>query len=198
MLVDRRRLERTIQLYSKLGQQLLYLRFAVEAERIYSGKWAAKNVLAVSKLVEKHLVERFAANPESLRTMDRRLFEELIAEVFHRFGYDVRLTARTRDGGYDVVAVAPKDASVRYLVECKRPDPGNKIGVDPIRALYGVKNFESATGVILATTSYFSRDARRLVEKSSPSAGSTRSSWDFELRDYDGVVDWIMRTSRSG
>jgi hypothetical protein len=148
---------------------------------------APESVIAVAHLVERHLVERFAAAPESLRTMDRRLFEELIAEIFYRMGYAVTLTARTRDGGYDLLAVAPKDATVKYLVECKRPDVGNKVSVHPVRELYGVKNAENATAAILATTSYFSPDAHRWAEK---------CSWNLELRDYDGVVDWLTRAAR--
>ena len=51
---------------------------------------------------EADLIEHFALNPEEMREMPHRKFEELIAEIFSRFGYDVELTKQTRDGGTDI------------------------------------------------------------------------------------------------
>jgi hypothetical protein len=76
--------------------------------------------------LEKNLVQYFREHPAELRTMNRRLFEELVAEIFARFRYTVRLTKATRDGGYDVLAVHPHASDIRYLVECKRPEPGTR------------------------------------------------------------------------
>ena len=50
-------------------------------------------------------MERLGANPELLKDLSRRLFEEVIAEVFHALGYEVELTKRTRDGGNDIIAI---------------------------------------------------------------------------------------------
>jgi len=138
-------------------------------------------------LVERNLIEYFAERPDELKRIDRRLFEELTADVFRRFRYDVELTKATRDGGYDVLAVVPSDRSLRYLVECKRPDLGNKIGVRPVRELVGVRNIEKATAAILVTTAEFTPDARAI---------SGRCNWDLELRDFDGLMDWLKRTAR--
>ena len=43
-------------------------------------------ILTVSADVGARLVERYRHNPETLTTMDRREFEELVAEIFDRFG----------------------------------------------------------------------------------------------------------------
>ena len=48
-------------------------------------------------------------DPSQLCEIDRRVFEELVAELFDGFGYAVELTARTRDGGRDMIAVGQKD-----------------------------------------------------------------------------------------
>jgi HJR/Mrr/RecB family endonuclease len=44
--------------------------------------------------------------------LNRRLFEEFVAELFHEFGYEVELTKRTRDGGRDVIAIREAEAAV--------------------------------------------------------------------------------------
>jgi HJR/Mrr/RecB family endonuclease len=121
--------------------------------------------------------------PEHLRTIDRRQFEELVAELFDGFGYAVELTAMTRDGGRDIVAVSARDQlRVKYLIECKRPDPGNHFGVGVVRQLLGVVEDERATKGIVVTTTYFSPEARAL---------EMRNEWRLELKEHDQVIDWI-------
>jgi HJR/Mrr/RecB family endonuclease len=139
-------------------------------------------IITVSDLVGRRLVEHFLKHPEKMKTMDRRRFEELIAEVFAGFGYQVELTKQTRDGGRDIIAVKRREVETRYLIECKRPDPGHVIGVRPVRELFGVKQDEGATKAILATTAYFSRDALLFFD---------RHRWDLEPRDYDGIMSWL-------
>lgn len=141
-----------------------------------------KPILKVAGLVDRKIVQYFVAHPESMKGMDPRLFEELVAGIFDGFGYEVELTCRTRDGGRDVIAIKRKEAEVRYLIECKRPGPGRPIGIRPVRELYGVKCAERATKAILATTTYFTRDALLMFEN---------HRWELEPRDYTGIVDWL-------
>ena len=122
-------------------------------------------------------------DPKQLLVIDRRGFEEVVAEILSGLGYSVELTARTRDGGRDIVAIGLKDQiHAKYLVECKRPDPGNPVGVGIVRQLFGVVEDESATKGILVATTYFSADALAFEE---------RNRWRLELKDYDRVLDWI-------
>jgi hypothetical protein len=139
-------------------------------------------IIDVATAVDKKLIEHFAQHPEGLRTIDRRRFEELVAELFVGFGYIVELTARTRDGGRDVIAVRDREVRTRYLIECKRPDPGRVVGIRPVRELYGVKEDDRATKAILATTAYFSRDALLFFE---------RHKWELEPRDFKGLMEWV-------
>jgi restriction endonuclease Mrr len=111
-----------------------------------------------------------------------RQFEEFVAEPWQRFGYDVELTKRTRDGGHDVVAVGRLVASTRFLIECKRFDPSNKVGVSIVRQLHGVKTHERATKGILATTSYLTADAEEFIDD---------HYWELEARDHQGIIDWV-------
>ena len=120
--------------------------------------------------------------PDDLRVIDRRCFEELVAELFVGFGYEVELTRRTRDGGKDIVAIRRREVNSKYLIECKRPDPGNPIGISTVRELYGVKVDDGATKAILATTTYFTTDAKLFFDK---------HRWELEPRDFDDIHDWI-------
>lgn len=49
--------------------------------------------------------EKKPDHPEEMKTMNRRLFEEMIAELFDGFGFKVELTKKTRDGGRDIIAI---------------------------------------------------------------------------------------------
>jgi len=144
----------------------------------------AEASLNVSSAVTDKLIAYFAAHPAELRTMNRRLFEEFIAELWQGFGYEVELTAQTRDGGKDIIAVRNDVIQEKLLIECKRPNPGTILGVRTVRELLGVKTFEGATKAILATTAFFSNDAKLLFEK---------MRWELEGREFDGLQDWIRK-----
>lgn len=141
-----------------------------------------KSIVVVSDLVGKKLIVYYHQKPDDLKSIDRRKFEELVAELFQGFGYDVELTQQTRDGGKDIIAVRRKLISEKYLIECKRPDEGGYVGVSPVRELLGVKSIESATKAILVTTAHFSKDAQILFEK---------KQWELEGKDYNGLWEWI-------
>jgi hypothetical protein len=70
----------------------------------------------------------------------------------------------------------------KYLIECKRPDPGKTLGIRPVRELYGVKTVERATKAVLVTTVSFSRDAALFLEQ---------NRWEIEGKDFDGLMGWI-------
>ena len=143
-----------------------------------------ESLIQVVSFLDSRLIDHYRANPNELRLMDRRQFEELVAELFSGFGYTVELTKRTRDGGKDIIAVRRGEVDVRYLIECKRPDPKNSIGVSTVRELLGVKVDDGTMKAILATTGYFTKDARDFVEK---------HRWELEARDFDAIKDWLAR-----
>jgi restriction system protein len=128
-------------------------------------------------------------NPEELLRLGPRQFEELVAEIWKRFGYLVELTSRTRDGGRDIIAVKQLEANIRFLIECKRYATRNKVGVGIVRELYGVKTDEKATKAILATTSSFTKGAKDFF---------SRHVWELEPRDFDGVVEWVTLAVKQG
>jgi len=136
----------------------------------------------ITTKADERLIHYFSEHPEEMKTMNRRLFEEMIAELFSGFGYEVELTKQTRDGGIDIFAIKHSDVSVKYIIQAKRPKPEKPVGVDPVRALYGVKGDERATKAIFATTTHFTRDATMFFEK---------HKWELEQKDYEGIMEWI-------
>jgi hypothetical protein len=146
------------------------------------------SIIQVGGLASRYIMERLDANPELLKDLNRRLFEEVIAEVFHGLGYEVELTKRTRDGGKDIIAIRTIDSvAIRYLIECKRPDPGKPIGVSTVRELLGVSIDDPTTKALLVTTTSFTRDANLLID---------RHRWRLEGKAYEDVVKWILQYNR--
>jgi len=141
-----------------------------------------RTILGVTGSVDRKLIHYFATHPDEMKRMDHRLFEEFVAELFYGFGFEVELTQRTRDGGRDVIAIAHREAHLKYLIECKRPAPERSVRVSAVRALYGVKADEGASKGILATTAHFSADALLFF---------SRHTWELEARDFEGVMEWV-------
>ena len=139
--------------------------------------------------VSSTLTHQIARNPTLLHKLTPREFEEFIAELFAGFGYHVQLTARTRDGGRDVIAVrSDRGILSKLLIECKHFAPTRTVGLSYVRELYAIKTIEKATKAILATTSYFSRDARLL---------ESQLVYELELKDYEAIVSWARQYSES-
>ena len=140
------------------------------------------NIGLITTNVTEELIRYFAEHPKEMKTMNSRRLEEMIAELFIGFGYEVELTKQTRDGGKDIIAIKDSEVAEKFIIEAKRPKPGKPVGIVPVRALYGVKSDEGATKAILATTTHFTRDATMFFE---------RHKWELEQKDYDGIMEWI-------
>lgn len=134
------------------------------------------------------LIKFLNENPQYLNQIDPRQFEEIIAEIFRNKGFEVELTARTRDGGKDIIAIHRHELGIetKYFIECKRYAMNNKVGVELVRALHGVKNsIHGPNKVILATTSTFTKGAIDFANN------QAASRWDIELKDYSEILRWL-------
>jgi hypothetical protein len=126
-----------------------------------------------------------ARNPSDIHSLKPRKFEELICELLNRDGFDVTLTPPSRDGGRDVLAVLnSRIGRLLFLVECKKYSPERPIDVSIVRELYGVLAHERATAAMVATTSYFTRDAIKFREP---------IGYQLHLHDYAAITNWISR-----
>lgn len=134
-------------------------------------------------VVNDRLADFFRSDPQALRTISPRQFEELIADLLRKSGYDVSLTPATRDGGRDVIAFKKQLVQNAMLfVECKRYVPPTKVGVGVARELYGAVERARATGGIIATTSYFTRDAQEFA---------SAVPYRLFLLNFDDINAWL-------
>lgn len=142
-----------------------------------------KNIRIDVSEVNDWMLNELNKNPTDLYKLSPRRFEELIAEVLMRKGYNVELTPATRDGGKDIY-VAHKDdlGSFLYLVECKHYEPPRKVGVSVIRDLYGVLSKEKATYGIVVTTSDFTKPAQEFQQD---------IKFQMSLKNFNSIQKWI-------
>jgi len=93
---------------------------------------------------------------DSFDALHWREFEALLQEAFHRQGYLSVETQSGADGGYDIAL--RKDGKL-YLVQCKHWK-AQKVGVAPVRELFGVIAARGAAGGFFVTSGYFTEDAK--------------------------------------
>jgi restriction system protein len=99
---------------------------------------------------------------EEVRQLPWRQFESIVAEAFRRRGYSVMENAvEGPDGGVDLVL--RKDGDKVY-VQCKQWKQ-SKVGVKPIRELYGVMAAGGAAGGYFVASGEYTNDARDFAQK---------------------------------
>lgn len=133
-------------------------------------------------LVDKELMKYLQKHPEELYRIHPGIFERIIAEIFEDQGFETELIGRcnAHDGGVDIIAVkkvAPL-TDVRFAIQCKRYATARKVGVQPIRELAGVLDRFKAHKGVLATTSYFTKNAWKETD---------RWFWMVDLYDFDRI-----------
>ena len=97
----------------------------------------------------------------TIRDLSWQEFEHLVGEAYRRQGYVVQeIGSAAGDGGIDL---SLSRAGERVLVQCKQWRT-RRVGVKPVRELFGVMTSESATRGILVTCGSFTREARLFAE----------------------------------
>jgi len=163
---------------------------AIEAERV-TLIWAPpeRKVIVPAELVAlpNQLLYAVSADPKLIFTLSGREFEILIADVLKKHGFDVFLTATTRDHGRDIIAVSSTlGIRTKYLIECKRYAQRRKVDIGIVQRLFGVVASENANKGVVVTTSSFSSDARHFA---------AQHPWQLELRELSDVLAWIRGAS---
>ena len=102
-----------------------------------------------------------AGRAEALGRMSWQEFEILVGEYFRRQGYRVTDNGGGgADGGVDVVL---RNRSGHYLVQCKHWR-ALRVGVQPVRELYGVMAAHGVTGGFVVTSGDFTEEAVRFAD----------------------------------
>ena len=151
---------------------------------LYSDQPAPHQLIEVIDVIAAQLIKYLKKHPKALYQVKPRQFEELIAEILASYGWDIQLTPPIKDGGYDIFAISRDDLAgveTSWIIECKKYAPENKVGVDIVRALYGVKSNLKVANALLATTSFFTKGAKAFKA----------SRYDIQLKDYPSILEWI-------
>jgi restriction endonuclease Mrr len=155
-------------------------------------------ITASLQIVNRELVSYLSRHPDQMYKLTPRKFEELVALLLSDMGYEVQLTPETRDRGRDILAVlrVPPGKEFLLIVECKRLAHSRKVGIDIVQRFLWVLDYQDkANGGLIATTSSFSWDAKRLA---------ANHRWRLDLCEFDGLQYWLAqfgkwtRTERSG
>jgi len=119
----------------------------------------------------------------SVLDMSPRRFEEFLAELFVRLGYEVELTQATRDGGADLLCLRNLNGiPFRFAVEIKRYKEGRNIDVSLVRAFVGANEEHRANQLVYVTTSAYTKPAVEYANKCKP--------YFLNLKKYDQVQEW--------
>jgi DNA-directed RNA polymerase specialized sigma24 family protein len=138
--------------------------------------------------VTANLLSRLADEPEELYSISPRQFEQVVAELLARQGYDITLTPASKDGGKDIYAATKTVlGTFLYVVECKKYSPDHPVGVGLVRQLYGVVQQEKATAGILITTSFFTKPAKEF---------QGQAAFQISLRDFFEIRKWLDEVTK--
>ena len=133
------------------------------------------------------LMNALRANPDEMRQLSDREFEEFTAELLRQVGFDnVLLTPRSGDGGRDVVAARQVNGiPLLFAFECKRYAENNKIGPALLRGLLGTVTHGATKANIgvLVTTSTFTRASREFIVSEALIDG----------KDFHDIVEWLHK-----
>lgn len=164
---------------------------AVILDEIYSEKSesSSSDAVIVMSPINNQILEYLSNHPEELYQLQPGEFEEVMTEIYRRLGYDVQRTKETRDGGKDIIIRRPEIlGDFIYYVECKRYAPKRPISVGIVRQLVGTINTDNVNGGIIATTSYFSRDARKYVS-------DNKLGYQVKMQDYKEIQHLLKRAT---
>lgn len=117
---------------------------------------------ALSIIRHKYLLSH--SPRDILNDISPREFEFLIAALFRKQKFDVRVTKQSRDGGFDIICNSSNTPIKQtILVECKHHT--GTVGVAPISRLEGVVSNIGATSGWVVTSSKFSSPAVKFASK---------------------------------
>jgi len=140
--------------------------------------------------ISDELIRHITMHPELMYEMRPRLFEELVAHLLQEQGYEAELTRQTRDGGIDIIATHHDlVGETVWVVECKRWGPKNHVGIGVVQRLHGVRDSIGANAAMVATTSFFSKDARNFQR----SVGC-----QLQLKDFDDMCGLLSADQSRG
>jgi len=136
--------------------------------------------------ISEELTAYLLKNPAAMHSISPRKFEELVAYIMEKHGYEVTLTQQSKDGGIDIFAIKNDGfGNILTIVDCKKYSATNPVGIAAVRGMYGTLQIESASHGIIATTSRFTADAYNLAQE---------YRYQLSLKEHANILKWIQHT----
>ena len=127
-------------------------------------------------------------NDKTLSTMQRgQIFEKEMTKLFKRLGWEVKLTQASKDGGVDIIIDIDNE---RCLVQCKFYK--GKVGVEPVRALWGIKDSYNADRVMMLAYSGVTQGGEDFAEEKN--RGRAKGDWQYKICDINDIIRWYSMT----
>jgi len=122
----------------------------------------ANGIYDVKAIIRQRYIH-FENPQEALKTLRPTEFELLVAALFDRMGYSVKLTRMSHDGGVDIIAERITSGSrALVFIQCKRSS--HNVSVGTIRELTGVVLKEHANKGIVVACGDFTAQARNAAD----------------------------------
>ena len=155
-------------------------------------KTSEESPIIVLSPINNRVLKYLSENPEAWYQLQDDDFELAMAEIYSKLGYNVERTQSTRDGGKDIIIRKPEIlGDFIYYVECKKYAPKRHIGVGIVRNLVVTVNTDRVNGGILATTSFFTRDARKFVL-------DNNLDYQIKMHDYNEIQHLLSDVVKKG
>jgi len=137
--------------------------------------------------VDSKKIKSIKKSPDVLQSLNPREFEELVAELLMGFGWQVRLTPATRDGGFDMLGISPDPSGLEtsWIIECKHYAPDRKVGIAVLQRIHGVKESLGISNAAIVTSASFTE----------PAESFAKLRYDLKLVDYYTLKDWVHQYS---
>ena len=141
-------------------------------------------LLIVSTAPSFQILTQLLADVRHIDHLHWREFEELVAELLQRDGYEVTLGHGRNDGGVDIIAVKDLGPSglFKSVWQAKKQGPESKVELPVIRELADVRDEQKANKGMIVTTSYLTSGALKRV---------TRDQYVLGKVDRDDLIRWI-------
>jgi len=144
-------------------------------------KTIKKEAAALRNSEPRTLAQRWLSRSELYLQMDSRQFEDAIAALFCRLGYEVKQTPYSNDRGKD--AIARKDGK-KYLIECKRYGADNTIGRRDMQIFVAAMKEENADAGFYINTGRFAKTAIEYAAKEKLICTTLNDSQCLSMRHF--------------
>jgi restriction system protein len=104
-----------------------------------------------------------ALSKDLLDALEWRRFEELVTWYFQRTGFEAERSRVGADGGVDILLSKAGDVQPHAYVQCKAWHR-YKVGIKPIRELFGVMASDEIPRGFFVTTGEFTEEAARFAQ----------------------------------